>query len=70
MLEDIRDTQDVSGQVASELRTMQKDQPKLGRKVYNAEDFTLLIIYTWFNLRFYIILCWLRKHRKGLVRNF
>lgn len=46
MLEDIRDIQDASGQVASKLRTMQKDQSKLGEKKYDAEDFALLIIYT------------------------
>lgn len=50
MLEDLSVTQDASGQVASELRATQKDQSKLGRKIYNAEDFALLIIYTLLNL--------------------
>lgn len=56
MLEDIRDIQDVPGQVASKLRTMQKDQSKLGKKIYDADDFALLIIYTHC-LRFYTLFC-------------
>lgn len=47
MLEDMRDIQDASGQVANELRTTQKDQSKLGRKIYDTESFALLIIYIY-----------------------
>lgn len=57
MLEDIRDIENASGQAASKLRTTQKDQSELGRKIYDAEDFALLIIYTLFNLRFYMLFC-------------
>lgn len=47
MLEDKRDIQDASGWVANELRITQKKQSQLERKIYDTENFALLILYIY-----------------------
>lgn len=61
MVQDIRDIQDGSGQVATELNTKcKKTQQNKERKKSDVEDFASLVIYTLYNLGF-LCFCMLTK---------